>query len=284
MKRHGTIAATIGIMALLFLAGPSWGLTIATFNMEYFSISGPRGYSRPERSLLAQKIEASGADIVALQEIEGDETMKTFVSEDLPGWSYRGNDTQGKQDLYFIWKSDKIRSIKPPLPRMVEERINWKGNIHKLFQRPPLEGAFEEISTGTTFSVLNVHLQGLSTRGNGNRLEAVAANNGIRQAQILGLGVLSEEHDDPLFILGDFNTTEPTLAPFPTLKLEEGYSYDDLQCTIDHIGYVNISPKSDWVLRELETSIPERSIKGRQHPDHDMVILSMPSFPDRSDL
>jgi len=284
LKRNGTMAITLGIMALLILAEPSWSLTIATFNMEYFSISGPRGYSRSERSLLAQKIEASGAEIVALQEIEGDETMRTFVSEDLPGWSYGGNDTQGKQDLYFIWKTDKIRSIKTPRPRMVDERINWKGSIHKLFQRPPLEGTFEEITTGTTFSAINVHLQSLGTRGNENRLEAVATNNGIRQAQILSLGVLSEGHDDPLFILGDFNTTEPTPAPFPTLKLEEGHSYDDLQCTIDHIGYVNISPESNWKLKELETSIPERSRAGRQHPDHDMVILSMPSFPDGSDL
>lgn len=272
---HAKKAVLLLAILLLFPARLAWGLTIGTFNMEYFTLSGDRAYTTEDCRDLAEKILSSGVQVLALQEIEGDRTMERFVTTFLPHWEFAGIDTPSKQDLYFIWRSQDIALEAAVEPLSSLDLINWKGRVEPLFRRPPLKGVFRERRTGATFTMIDVHLRSLGTKGTSDRLAAVAMNNGIRQAQIVRLSRWAREIVGPLFILGDFNAVAIPGADFPLFPLSGDVSYDDLQCTIDHIGYVNVSPDSSWRIFTVETAIPRRSTRGRQHPDHDMVILSV---------
>ncbi len=259
-------------------ATQTFGLTIGTFNLEHFTVDGRKAYSERDCAHLADLILGSGVDLLALQEIEGDRPLAYLVSKELPGWRFAGNQTPDKQNLYFLWNESKVEMASPIEVLFEEESINWTGEILPLFKRRPIMGAFREISSGGRFSMVNVHLQSLGIAGSKDKLAAVAMNNGIRQAQVIKLNHIAEDSEITTFILGDFNSVEVIGATFPILPMPEGFSYDDLQCTIDHIGYVNVVPDETWHIREVETSIPERASGGREHPDHDMVILSMPNL------
>lgn len=264
------------LVSLITSPKPSYCLTIGTFNVEYFTVDGAKAYSEQDCAYLASLIANSGAEILALQEIEGDRAIETLLKKHLPGWSFAGNQTERKQNLYFIWNSDDIELIAPIEVLFEEETVNWAGEITPLFRRHPIKGTFREKSTGGTFAMITVHLRSLGTAGAADRLAAVAMNNGIRQAQVIKLNQTAQEAEIATFILGDFNSVEVPGATFPFFPLEDGHSYDDFQCTIDHIGYVNIVSDDSWSIKEVETSIPERAVGGRQHPDHDLVVLSMP--------
>lgn len=257
---------------------PSFGLTIGTLNLEYFTVDGRKAYSEHDCAHLAGLILGSGVDLLALQEIEGDSSLAYLVEKNLPSWRFAGHQTSGKQNLYFLWNENKVEMTSPIEVLFEEESINWSGEILPLFKRHPIRGAFREISSGGRFSMVNVHLQSLGIAGSKDKLGAVAMNNGIRQAQVIKLNHIAEDSEIATFILGDFNSVEVIGATFPILPMPEGFSYDDLQCTIDHIGYVKVVPDGTWSIREVETSIPERASGGREHPDHDMVILSMPNL------
>ncbi len=273
--------SALAVLTLIFYwSHCGLALTIGTFNMEYFDMEGENAYSPGDCRHLANTILSSDADLLALQEVEGDRTMARFIESYLPGWEFSGNDTPGKQDLFFLWKQGKIIPVTPLEVLFEEDRINWEGEMVPLFQRPPLKGVFRDEKTGFFFTVINVHLRSLGTKGAKDRLRALAMNNGIRQAQVLRLNGIMEAEKSPIFIMGDFNSVEIPGALFPVFPLTEGYSYDDVPCTIDHIGYLNVLPDGSWRIRDVETSIPQRAKKGRQHPDHDIVVLSItPSVP-----
>ncbi|SMG19503.1 endonuclease/exonuclease/phosphatase family protein [Dethiosulfovibrio salsuginis] len=273
----------LALCAVLFAWTLIWvpqlqALTIGTFNMEYFTVKGGKAYTSDDCAHLAKLIETSGADLLALQEIVENRSLEYLLDNYLPQWSYTGNQTEGKQNLFFIWNKNKINITTPIEPLFTEDTINWGGKVVPLFRRHPIKATFREVETGAEFSVINVHLRSLGTAGSKDRLAAVAMNNGIRQAQVIKLNHAAEEEKGPLFILGDFNSVEVTGATFPFFPLTEEHSYDDFQCTIDHIGYVNLAPSKNWRIRVIETSIPRRSVGGRQHPDHDIVVLSMPDL------
>nr|WP_321502574.1 endonuclease/exonuclease/phosphatase family protein [uncultured Dethiosulfovibrio sp.] len=277
MRRKIALCTVLFAWALIW-APQSQALTIGTFNMEYFTVKGGKAYTSDDCAHLARLIETSEADLLALQEIGENRSLEYLLDNYLPQWGYIGNQTKGKQNLYFIWNKNKIDIADPVEPLFIGDTINWGGKVTPLFRRHPIKATFREVETGTEFSMINVHLRSLGTAGSKDRLAAVAMNNGIRQAQVIKLNHATEEEKGPLFILGDFNSVEITGATFPLFPLTEGHSYDDFQCTIDHIGYVNVAPTKNWHIRVIESSIPRRSTGERQHPDHDIVVLSMPDL------
>ncbi len=263
------------VILLLLPTHGAWGVSIGTFNMEYFTLSGKQRYTAEDCRFLAEKIIASGVQVVALQEVDNDKTMERFVSTFLPGWRFAGIDTPSRQDRYFIWYPQEIALEKPVELMDAHKRINWKGKDCLLFRRPPLKGVFREKYTQKTFTMVNVHLRSWGVKNASDTLAALAMNNGLRQAQIVQLNQHVRESTGPLFILGDFNSVAVPGANFKLFPLSGDVTYDDLHCTIDHIGYANLWPHINWRIFTVETAIPRRSSRRRQHPDHDMVVLSL---------
>lgn len=260
-------------------------VTIGTFNVENFTMKDARakGYYTPgDAAGVARSILASGADVLALQEIEGDATMKRFVRGYLPGWDYAGNDTGGTQDLYFIWNARKIELAGVPVPYEGNKSFTFAGKRAKRFDRPPLRAVFREKASGRAFSMIDVHLKSKLVFGSRDRELAQRRNTAKRDAQTESLNGLRRRFsgDGPLFILGDFND-EYSLPrngkklAFPVLWLKSGYSYDNMKENLDYIGYAGIGASRLGPARETETAIPRRAKRGKQHPDHDIVAVDV---------
>ena len=111
--------AAAAAFALLLGAAPAFAMTIGTFNIEFFNMSGSSEdrtspYTPEDMRELADAIRRSGADVLALQEIEGNATMRFFTATALPGWKYFGNDTDSTQDLFFLWNPTKVTLVGTP--------------------------------------------------------------------------------------------------------------------------------------------------------------------------
>ena len=264
-------------LTIFFLASPALALSIGTFNIEYFNVSGKKAYSTSDCSDLAKTIQSSGADVLALQEIEGNATMRYFVTKFmLPGWAYAGNDTGGRQDLYFLWNTKSIKLLDGPNVYGANASFRFEGNSYKLNDRPHLVATFLDTRNNTRITLVNVHLKSQSTRGKDDKATAQRYNDAKRQAQIDGINKLVSSLKGPIFILGDYNTDSPTGTAFPLLGLPSGhYSYDNRKSNLDYLGYTGIQKTNSWRLYEVESSIAARSTRNAQHPDHDIIVLSL---------
>ena len=253
-------------------------VVIGTFNIENFNMTDPRGkghYTRSDAAALARSILRSGADVLALQEIEGDATMCAFVPAFLPGWDFFGNDTRNYQDLYFLWNASKIEPAEGAAAYYPQSSYD-DGGAKKLFDRPPLKAVFREKSTGKTFTLVNVHLKSKFVIGARDREAAQRANTEKRKAQLALLNELCERlnSDGPLFVLGDFN--DDIASDFgQVLTLPGGYSYDDRKSNLDHIVFAGIDRSRLGEVKETETKIERRSDKHRQRPDHDIITVEV---------
>ncbi len=274
------LKGSLSILALAIIAllatDQAYALSIATFNIEYFSVSGKKAYSNDDCRYLAETIKNSGADVLALQEIKDDGTMRLFTTKFLPGWGYAGNDTGGRQDLYFIWNKRTIKLDDGPIPYGTNASFVFQGKSYKLNDRPHLTASFVDIAKNFKFRIINVHLKSQSTRGKEDKERAELYNTAKRRAQIEGLKKLAHSFKGPVFIMGDYNTEKaPSETGFPLLRLEKGYSYDNKKSNLDYIGYLGIDKTSTWKIYEVESSIPGRSTKRTQHPDHDVIVLEL---------
>ena len=260
---------------LLVLPLQAQAISIGTFNIEYFNVSGKRAYSPEDCKALAERIRNSGAEVLALQEIEGNATMRFFVTKFLPGWKYAGNDTGGRQDLYFLWKNS-IKLLDGPTAYGANASFRFEGKSYKLHDRPILVGKFSDPRSGRVFTLVNVHLKSQSTRGKEDQERAERYNNAKRAEQIAWINKLVASLSGPVFILGDYNVENPQGTDFPLLGLPRGkQSYDNTRSNLDYIGYTGISKGPSWKIYEVESAIQARSTRNSQHPDHDMVILSL---------
>ena len=273
MKKTPLSAAVLCL--LLWMAPGADALVIGTFNMEYFSVTGEDRYTPREVEAIAEKIRRSGADVLALQEVADSGSLIYLTTRFLPGWEFRIADTQEDQDLAFLWKKDRVKLEFEPT-RFFED-TTYKDPVQgrsALFDRPPLFALFTARDSGFTFGMVNVHLKSGNTAGKADRTAAMAYNVRKRDAQVEGLnGIARELAAVPLFILGDYNDTKVRKAAFPLITLENGNSFDNMQSNIDHIGYANLEKKPFWKLYEVEGSIPSRTFRGREHPDHDLILL-----------
>ena len=264
-------------MVILFgVPAASLALSLGTWNIEYFTIEGKRKYTPEDVEGVAEKIRKSPVQILALQEIHDDAVMRYLVTKFLPGWQFEGNDTGNNQDLYFLWDTRQIRCLVEPVPFFNDAVFPWEGRDIALFSRPPLVGFFQEIATERNFVMVNVHLKSQSTRGKEDTEEAEKYNRAKRAAQIEKLNLLARMFGAPCFILGDYNVEKPEPLEFYLISLPEGrYSYDKYKSNLDHIGFFGITPKENWKLIEIEGSLPGRSSKKTEHPDHDMLVLTL---------
>lgn len=280
MKHRGftgkLFRSCLAALAALLWAAPLWAFAIGTFNIEYFTVTGKRAYTHDHCAHLARTIAHSGADVVALQEIHDDAAMRYFTLRHLQGWQFAGNDTGGRQDLYFLWNPQKAKLLEGPYVYYANASMKYQGKSYRLFDRPVLAVKMMDLENNRAYTLLNVHLKSQSTRGKKDRQAAERYNDFKRAAQIQKLNELVKTIKGPVFILGDYNTSAPRGTIFPLLGLGEGqYSYDNGRSNLDFIGYWNVQPGPGWQLLEVETAIPERSTKRAQHPDHDMVLLDL---------
>ena len=83
-KNFAGILLFVGIFFLqVLLPLGAFALSIGTFNIEYFNVSGKKAYSPEDCKTLAERIQSSGAEVLALQEIEGNATMR-FLRYEIP--------------------------------------------------------------------------------------------------------------------------------------------------------------------------------------------------------
>ncbi|EHM12455.1 putative extracellular nuclease [Jonquetella anthropi DSM 22815] len=259
--------------ACVFQPLPAEAFSLGTFNIEYFAVTGQKRYTPEDCAHLAQTIQDSRADLLSLQEIEGDGAMTYLVARHLPGWRFAGNDTASSQDLYFLWKDSAVQMLSGPDVYFANASFQHDGSTFRLFDRPPLVATFKDKASGFQFTLVNVHLKSQSTRGKSDVVSAKAYNDAKRAAQLEALDRLVSSLNGPIFITGDFNYESPKTA-FRLLTLPDGLSsYDATRSSLDHIGYAGLTFSRPPALREAESSIPRRSPGRSQHPDHDIVLL-----------
>ncbi|MBO5491752.1 MAG: endonuclease/exonuclease/phosphatase family protein [Pyramidobacter sp.] len=285
-------------------AGGTERLVIGTFNVENFDLRHldkprtPNDYTAGDARLVAQAILSSGADVLALQEIEGEATMRLFVSRFLPGWQFAGSDTAGTQDLYFLWDPRKAAFEEPllmkaartlllkrspvPIAYFGNESYEFEGQRARRFDRLPLRGDFRTAG-GKRFTLINVHLKSQLVIGAPDAEKARRRNGVRRLAQLESLNRLKERfagEDVPVFILGDYNGdfTKPesaALLSYPLLHLQSGHSYDDLRGNLDYIGIISGARLTVGPAAETETRIERRSTPNKEHPDHDIISVEV---------
>lgn len=260
-------------------------VTVGTFNVENFTMKDPddRGYYTPQDAAeIARTILASGADVLALQEIEGETTMRRFIRELPPCWKYIGNDTAGSQDLYFLWNSNRLERTGWLLSYDGNKSYSFAGRLAKRFDRLPLKITFREKTSGRKFSMINVHLKSKLVFARENVEFAQRRNTAKRGAQMESLNRICQRlsGDGPLFILGDFNDdlSQPDgrgKLAFPVFFLRDGFSYDNMRNNLDYIGCLGLDDDRLGPVRETETRIARRSVREKEHPDHDIITVEV---------
>ena len=133
-------ALVFSALAALLIAQAAQALTIGTFNIEYFHIAGTGGstmshpaYTRDDVLAVAKTILKSGADVLALQEIQGEETMRFLTLTGLPGWKYYGKDIAYKklgwdisrenQNHYLLWNPEKVTLLGTPYLHYLKDKF-----------------------------------------------------------------------------------------------------------------------------------------------------------------
>lgn len=275
MTRRSRNLFALLLLLCLTAVPQAWAVVVGTFNIEHFTVSGSKAYVTSDLAHLAQTVRRSGADVLALQEIEGNASMRYFVTTQLRGWRYEGNDTGSAQDLFFLWNASKVELLGSVRPAYASQSMVFQGKKYRLFDRPPLMARFREIATGREFTMLNVHLKSMVTMGKADKAAAVRYNNEKRAQQLQKLNELARTVKGPLFILGDYNSEDPRGegAAFPLKGLVRGWSYDSMRSNLDYIGYQNIHPSRLGPAMETESRIPRRSTKRKEHPDHDIITI-----------
>ncbi len=288
----GKIAALAAALVLALVSGRAWALTIGTFNIEYFHMQGTGGgvsqppYTQDDMKEVAASIVRSGAGVLALQEIQGEETMRFFTFKFLPGWKYYGKDMDFKkrgwdnsrenQNHYFLWDPAKVTMLGTPEMYYLKDKFEHQGRRSLIFDRAPMAARFRDNATGKEFTLVCVHLKSFSTAGKSDVEEAQRYNIAKRAAQTQKLCELSEKLKGPAFILGDYNSPDPTAeVNYPLLTLERGYTFDNWSSSIDYIGYLGIDRAKLGTPRETETRIERRSTRRKDHPDHDILTLDV---------
>ena len=270
---------------LLFSSSISWSFPIATFNIEHFSKgTSLLNYSNDDVIAIANMIKESKADIFALQEIT-DKTSLTKLLNHLKGWKFSFCNPQKWSNLHlaFLWNTEEIAVIDPPRFLGKDELFLYSGNRETLFSqppslfaRPPFMGTFKDKDTNTIFTLINVHLKSQYIDQKIGKEQSVHRNKEKHKQQIQYIeNLLKLIGKQNVFILGDFNR-EDFIPTFPLFKLEKGYSNDNWKSNLDYFGIINLDEKlkdKKWKVYEIETAIPSKFVKGKEHPDHDIVVL-----------
>ena len=277
------------------VAGPD-GLSVGTNNIRFFSIPN---FTYETAKEAADNILKSGAQVLALQEIEGNASMDSLLMPFLPGWKYKMNDTPGHQDLAFLWNPEAVDMNGEPLVYYADEELPGKPG-EKLFSRAPLVAEFVHKASGKPFKISNLHLkskfipQGLSPEEQ-KIAKAAGQEQWKRQVQLVDelLGELSK-NGMAVFGVGDWNRNihddfkysqdlkaaeRPrnfgitTLSnPRGTPKKERKYSYDSYGGkNLDAFAFAGVPRSALSPVQEIETN--PNKVPGGQ--DHDLLSLEV---------
>ena len=300
MKKKSIALAVLS--ALCFGCSASFALTVGTFDIENFHIAGTKSisknalpYAEQDVKEIAGFILQSGADIFALQEIQGETSMQYLIDTALPGWEFSGNETWRAQNLYFLWNPKKVTLLSNLTIYYAKLRKKFEGKSFQVFDNPPLSARFKDNATGKEYTLINVHMKSLSTYGKQDKEKAMRYNyfkQGVQQAYLNNIvEMISQSQKHPIIILGNFNDPDLWVIPdadtedaamidkdtfvFSFVGLEKGYSYDNMKSNLDFMGYSGIDAKSIINIKEIETRIPNRTHDAQEHPSHDIVTIEL---------
>lgn len=173
-------------------------ITIGTFNIAWLGdgIEDRIPRSKKDYSIIAKQIGSSGADILAIQEIENTAALDILL-KNLPGWSYKLGENGGDQNVGFIYKNDIT--------------INRHGEYSPLAVRPfkTRPGYFIEGKKGNfDFILMSVHFKSISRFDNTPAKRAESISIRREQAEKLGFwidSVLEASTERDIILAGDFN-------------------------------------------------------------------------------
>ncbi|MDC1067742.1 hypothetical protein OAQ99_01135 [Candidatus Kapabacteria bacterium] len=172
-------------------------ITIGTFNIQWLGdgINDKVKRSEGDYQRIAQSIEDTGAEIIALQEVENEAALNRILKY-LDGWNYIFEKDDYILNLAFIAKNDiKLESIGLYSPLKVLEGKSRSGLIAKA-----QKGNFD-------FYIMNLHFKSTSRYDNTAQKKELSHFLRKQQSDVLSAWVDSvlvyKEQD--LIILGDFN-------------------------------------------------------------------------------
>jgi predicted extracellular nuclease len=180
-------------------------------------VPDPAAHELHLRKLALTLRDTMGApDVVALQEVENIEVLRTLASRpELAGLGYEpilleGRDPRGI-DVAMLYRADRVRPTS--IQAWDPDGVSATGRKVKTFTRPPLVVRFEPTSTGDAragaFDVVSAHLTSRLQGDDGERRRA-------QQASALADAIDGARLADPrtpLLLAGDLNMT-PEEAPY----------------------------------------------------------------------
>lgn len=184
-------------------------LTIGTFNIEWL---GDNINDRNERTdvdyrLIAEIINNTGADILALQEIENENALD-IIMQYLPEFSYFLGKEGRQQNVGVIFKKTiSAKFIEEYMPLAIEPKRNRPGLIAEF-----KVGKFE-------FIIMSVHFKSTSRFDDTQEKLEHSRTTRLKQAEVVSQwadSVLKAGKHRNLIILGDLNDT-PIRKKFNTL-------------------------------------------------------------------
>ncbi len=269
---------------------PPATVCIGTFNIEWLGDGiEPEQKPRTENdyAAIAQLIAESGAEVLAVQEVENDSALHRVLRY-LPGW--RGFLSRGghRQNVGVLYRSSvECTAHGDYTPLAVNPERNRAG-----FVVACRKGAFDWL-------MMVVHLKSSSRYDSTQELRRVAIEQRRQQASILAQwtdSVLLHSHEKDVIIIGDFNdfpkrSRQPTLTALEhdtsLVFLTEGLTscLDHRRKAIDHI-VASTSAARRWQperLRMLDhrAMLPDRSAD--RISDHCMVIGEFSISPPDND-
>jgi len=215
-------------------------LVIGTFNIQWLGDGNDDLKSRKDEHyrIIAEIIKNTGADILALQEIENEEALNKLITY-LPGYSLRINQTENDQNLALIYnQSVQIIEVISFNELIVEEGETRPGLLYN---------AKKNIFDWTG---LVVHLKSTSSYDSTDELRAKSYDLREKQANVLRSwsdSLLNSNADKDLIISGDFNdnpikSKNNCLVPISSSGLVKFVTQDLKSCknpvwtSIDHIA------------------------------------------------
>ncbi len=208
-------------------------LTIGTFNIAWLGDGENDKIKRTEADYirLAEVIESTGADILALQEIENEEALRKLTKH-LPGYEFVIDSGGGLQNLAFLYKKDV---------EIISSRVYRPIAVIKNRTRP---GFIIEARKGEfDFIAMTVHFK--STSRYDNTYEKKIASRQIRKKQA-GIAsrwmdsVLAAGAEKDLILLGDVNDYPARKKNNTIGELTQSTNLNFLSSRLKSCKYVNL--------------------------------------------
>lgn len=244
------LVSVLAILALSALPaqaqGPAEGqIRVGTWNIENLGKRKP-ARSDEDMAAVAAFIKEIGADVLALQEINGPAPLKRLMKALGEDYEFvlgtTGTFKTGQIGVGFLWNTKRVELLQ------AEELLDLPSKTEAddwIFHRKPVIGTFKTKATGFDFRAVVVHLKA-GRLNTGTRWQTNVTKRSAEVAKLAERleGLLSKEGEDQdLLILGDFNH-DPSYPSYKALAKRFEYlkpatkhrsiTYFDEQ--IDHVA------------------------------------------------